>query len=183
MTNSKNIGLINDIIKHQEDRFKELDFLLLQSEKKPNKLHIIIPGNSKTNQHFLGANIAQHTWNSIDSTGNLYNLMIQNLNKLISQLMNKYPKQVVLGNVGYGSEAFPVNSKKIPSNKYIHVWGANENNWNQPDGSIIRGLGQAQVMKKQTIGIFGIVTMPSSTKAGINVKNSKYLLNYADKHL
>ena len=47
------------------------------------------------------------------------------------------------------------------SNECIHVWGANEGNWNNNYGEPIVGDGQAKAMKNQQVGVFGIVTMPT----------------------
>ena len=46
------------------------------------------------------------------------------------------------------------------SARNIHVWGANADNWNLPDGVKIRGGGQANDMGPQKPGVFGIVTTP-----------------------
>ena len=44
----------------------------------------------------------------------------------------------------------------------IHVWGANQHNWNLDLGKIVGGSGQASVIGEQIPGNFGIVTMPNS---------------------
>ena len=57
----------------------------------------------------------------------------------------------------YNTKLFS-NLYNNPSKKIIHVWGANETNWNLPTDTKIEGGGQILCLENQTPGIFGIVT-------------------------
>ena len=101
--------------------------------------------------------------------------MKSNLDKLVEDLYKDFSLRVKFGGVGFADS---LNSyanqikRKNPSCFYIHVWGANENNWNNDPNSIISGSGQAAAMKKQVPGVFGIVTMPV-TNPSLILTNSK----------
>lgn len=68
----------------------------------------------------------------------------------IQELQYLFNKRITFGRVSY---------EKANKN-CINVWGANESNWNLPNGTNIKGNGMAKSMRKQKDGIFGIVTTP-----------------------
>ena len=154
-TQAKSLTNIDEVILHQKIRFDELEYCLLRD---PN-VRVIIPGRNQV--HDLGTNIAKISWDSVS-----YSKMKLNLDKLVEDLYKKHPSRVEFGGVGF---ADPSNSYanqdiyKNPSCRYIHVWGANENNWNNNLDDRIIGSGQAAAMKKQVPGVFGIVTMPCTS--------------------
>ena len=69
---------------------------------------------------------------------------------LINNLYQENHSQVSFEKVSY---------EKANDSTYC-VWGANNDNWKLPNGSIITGEGQAKYMKKQKKGVFRIVTTP-----------------------
>jgi len=155
-------GNIDSVIKHQKNRFAELDSYLNMHPS----AHVIIAGEPKENKHYLGTGIAKNTWEEIDIQK--YILMNANLNTLTQNLIQKYPTRVKYGKVGNRS-----NFKPGPN--LLYVWGANEGNWNLEPGEMIIGEGQAAGMGIQRQGVFGIVTMPTTNSKLLFEKNkTKY---------
>jgi len=138
--------IVNTVMLHQTKRFEELRNLL----KRDQTVKVILPGSGNT--HSLGVGIARASWAADD-----YTKMHNHLNKLVKRLAASFPGRVSFGMVGS-------SAKTPPSNKVIHVWGANAGNWNLSPGSLIVGSGQASAMGKQRPGVFGIVTMPVTLK-------------------
>ena len=125
---------------------------------------VVIAG--KDGKHSLGTGLASNAWGGV--TNDNYKRMINNLDSLTKYLKDTYKKQVSYGNVGYvnlTNPPFKSNQnpgKNADGNIYIHVWGANVDNWNYNDGYIgsVFGAGQASGFDRQESGVFGIVTMP-----------------------
>ena len=91
--------------------------------------------------------------------------MNKHIEQLIKNLQNKFGNRVELGAIGLSDHKTKgitnycnTNSDNNPSKKIIHVWGANETNWNQTTGTKIDGGGQVDCLENQTPGVFGIVT-------------------------
>jgi hypothetical protein len=57
---------------------------------------------------------------------------------------------------------------------FIHVWGANANNWNNDLGQWGGGGGQATAFKTQKPGVFGITTTPVEGSKGLMEKCKTY---------
>lgn len=104
--------------------------------------------------------------------------------------MNKFNityNRVIYGNIGEPSlvdmSTYPVY--EAPSNISIHVWYANQYNWNnKPDIKIEKfGRSQAPGFDIQKIGVFGIVT--TIVGSNININNIRRLLleNSKTNHL
>ena len=151
-------GNIQSVIDHQKNRFDDLDQYLQQN---PNA-QVIIAGISGTKIHTLGTGIAKQNWEP-----KKYLLMEKNLNTLTEDLKNKYSTRVKYGNVG---------SKYNPGPNLIHVWGANEDNWNLNPGEKITGGGQAAGMGIQKVGVFGIVTMPTNDPTKLFEEDKTHIL-------
>jgi len=160
-------GFLEAVIDHQINRFNELDFIL----KTNPKIKIIIAGDTTTNTHNLGTNLAIQQWDqlhNIDITKVKVNGFTMNahLTNLIKKLQKKYPKRIYLGAIGIAGKKtknLDINycneiKANNPSKNIIHVWGANEQNWNLNTGIRIPGSGQVDCLNKQTPGVFGIAT-------------------------
>lgn len=165
----KESSILEKIKGHIELRFQELEFYL-QANK---SLIVTIAGSS--HGHALGVGIARNTWQNSIGYG-AYNDLNEFIGKKVNKLMDDFPERVKLGFIGdrnllkqrNGINGVPrMNTTQIQSvpeiNKNsIHVWGANESNWNLNLNILISGSGQAHVIGKQIPGNFGIVTMPNS---------------------
>jgi hypothetical protein len=152
--------------RHQQRRFDELHQLLEQNPE----TRVVIAGNNQT--HRLGTGIARASWGSgapqynpsthrWTSDNPKYTEMLDRLTQYCEALMRRFGHRVEYGNVGFRRL---VGSKKYmpladPSNRYIHVWGANPDNWNNMDRVGVFGKGQAQGFDQLVLGVFGIVTM------------------------
>ena len=144
------------IIEHQKERFKELEYII----KKTFDTTIIIPGKApkenekKIRYHTLGTDSRPSDKN--ESEG--YEKMLTNLDNLVSNLFNTYNsnsiKRVIYDNIGEVGKSV----KNAPSYRYIHVWSANEDNWNLNNYIKINGDEQASAFNTQKPGVFGIVT-------------------------
>ena len=169
----KGRGFLEAVIDHQINRFNELDFILQNN----SKISVIIAGDTTTNTHNLGTNLAIEQWDqlhNIDITKVKVNGFTMNahLNNLIKKLQKKYPKRIYLGAIGIAgkktknSDINYCNEIKAnnPSKNIIHVWGANEQNWNLNTGITIPGHGQVDCLDKQMPGVFGIATTYHSKK-------------------
>lgn len=164
------IGSLEAIMQHQTNRFAELEYIL---EKNP-EIIVIIAGDPKTNKHALGTGLAIGQWKTYSNIDiNTQTIKINNkditmnehITQIITNLQTKFGDRVKLGAIGLsdrktsgGTNFCNTDSKNNPSKKIIHVWGANENNWNLPTGKKIDGGGQVDCLENQTPGVFGIVT-------------------------
>ena len=170
---NSNTDKLIKIKKHIEIRFNQLDKLLSNDKSKK----VIIAGKSKVKYgnitknnykfindvthygsfgHRLGTGLAIGQWGDRES----WFSMIKYINSKVEYLMNKFGPSVI--KVGF------VGAKQNPSNKLIHIWGANATNWNLKPGEKIQGGGQAAHMGIQKPGIFGIITTPSG---GTDIEN------------
>ena len=189
----KNLGFLKAVMDHQKNRFDELKFILNNNKN----IKVIIAGDKATGKHNLGTGYAVDDWKhtySIDITKTgIENIqMYSHLNKLISILIDLFPGRIEIGPIGrkglktvksrhsmkkytnYCRENIDVDDS--PSQKVIHVWGANEANWNldnfyenkkktwdtisptEKDIYKINGTGQVDCLLYQSLGVFGIVT-------------------------
>ena len=167
---NKEENVVNFVIEHQKNRFKELEYILDNT----TDVKVIIAGNPKTGNHALGTGFAKDQWKKWgDNNTNRPNhtKMIDNLDILVKSIMKKYKDRVSLGAIGLstkttnrGQNFCNEDPKLNPSSKIIHVWGANENNWNRPTDKIISGGGQVECLDTQMPGIFGIATTVHNAK-------------------
>ena len=173
--NINNQSSILDMVKaHISLRFKELNFYL-----KINSLLKVRIAGSSSHGHALGVGIARSSW--IRSVNNkAYNELNQFITDKVANLMHDFPGRVYLGFIGNkrlleernGSNGVPgmtpsqIEKVSEINKNSIHVWGANEGNWNLNLNNTVPGSGQASVIGKQIPGNFEIVTMPN-----YNLKN------------
>lgn len=142
---------------HVQKRFEELAEIL---DYRKSAI-VIFPGNS-AKDHYLGSGIAKGAWSDKEE----YDLLINFIGSRISQLQKKYGDRIRFGAVGFKElligSTFLKDWIADPSVDVIHVWGANDGNWNTPNNTSkkILGAGQASVLY-QSPGVFGIITMPS----------------------
>lgn len=134
------------ILKHIKYRFQELS----DKMEKDVRIRVKIPGSS-VREHDLGT-MYYDQWKLFDPVNcdKITKSLHQYIAEKIMQLMNEYKDRVCFGDVHY-QEA---------SDIYYQVWSANAANWNLPTGSEIPGCYQAQEMKFQEAGVFGIVVTP-----------------------
>ena len=184
-------GHIDYVIQHQKNRFELLDKILTDYEF----VKVIIGGED--NVHKLGDALAVAPWNNVDPSKRSYERMKSNLNTLVYNLQKKYNNRIRIGTVGWGDISYPSAGKLFsktradnPSINLIHVWGANETNIDNINGSNIEGGGQANAFTKkkgvsvgqewgQRIGVFGIVTMPTND---ITKLESRYMDMYKKEY-
>ena len=137
---------LEHILEHIKYRFEELN----DKMKKDIRVKITIPGES-SGKHQLGT-MYYDQWKLLDPvncekvTSAMYNFITKEIDKLISV----YGDRVKFGEVVY-ENASAIN---------YQVWSANAVNWNRPRGLDIPGCYQAQEMKYQEEGVFGIVVNP-----------------------
>jgi hypothetical protein len=164
---------IATVIKHQTDRFGQLTHILNTN----TDAKVIIAG--KDGKHSLGIDIAKKSWDPQN-----YKLMEENLNTLVNTLKTDFSERVEFGNVGWSitnptktTEFQQTDSNKNPSVNWIHVWGANADNWNLKLNDKISGAGQADAMKNQVAGVFGICTMPTINAEKLVVNDSSLTMH------
>lgn len=175
---------IDAIIKHQDKRFSELQKIL---DKDP-KYRIKFPGRSADN-HALGVGIARGAWGS---DPHRYDRMNKHIASRIAELVNKYPGRILFGLIGDyafvpatgGCDSALPNTQGLPGLQpdgsfVIHIWGANEGNFNYPlhqKGPF--GGGQATCFSEQRPGVFGISTMPPGNNKKALFEDDKLLPSY-----
>lgn len=167
---NKESSILEKIKGHIKLRFQELEFYL-----QANKSLIITIAGSSIHGHALGVGIARSSW--IRSVNNkAYDELNQFITDKVANLMHNFPERVYLGFIGNKRllqernesngvpRMTPSQIKEVSeiNKNSIHVWGANEGNWNLNLNSTVPGSGQASVIGKQIPGNFGIVTMPNS---------------------
>jgi len=115
-----------------------------------SRVKITIPGDNREN-HQLGTPY-QEDWKLVDKDNweTLYYTLHEYLSKKIGELEKKFPSRVKFGEVLY---------ENATETDY-QLWSANAVNWNLPEGEEIPGKYQAQEMKFQGPGVFGIVVTP-----------------------
>jgi len=160
------------VMQHQTKRFKELDSILA----KDPKYKVMFPGLS-ADEHRLGTGIAKSSWSDEN-----YKKMNAHITKNIKTLEKKYPGRILFGFIGdyeFDKDSGDCDRSKLKDkNKRpgeqddksfaIHVWGANEGNFNYEEGTEGSwGGGQATCFEKQRPGVFGISTMPSDDKKAL----------------
>ena len=166
-SNSSN-GFIHDVIFNQIDRFNEIDRILYTYE------FVIVTIAGYTGDNLLVERYAKQDWDEIDKNNNVpvgssYDIIKQNLDRLVKQLERKYGNRVKIGAVGFGKVDIMNNegkhifkdSSKDPSTKLLHIWGIDINNYDGTPESIINGSKQAKLFNiKHQIGVFGIIITP-----------------------
>jgi hypothetical protein len=164
ISNDSNL-IFTKIKTHQIQRFEELYNLLLTNKDVRVMIPTeTIPANqtsennilSKKIFHGLGSGLARGQWG--DKV--LSNANLQNLSSMIQVLVTNYGERIQFGSIGPAPGKAPFFVKEGPSCKLLHLWGANINNWDLPDSTMISGGGQAAVIGKQIPGVFGIITTP-----------------------
>jgi hypothetical protein len=161
--------ILDKILKHQYDRFRELKTIL---DKYPNT-KVILPGKAgqrESEYHALGKSptgdrrpaVSINQWNSAlgrdedNSPSEAYNRMQEYITQNVTYFLQKYPDSVSLDMVDGKTAAGARKS-------HIHVWGANINNWNREHNEVPGknfGSGQASAFNQQKPGVFGIITTP-----------------------
>ena len=111
--------------------------------------------------HYLGVFRAHKQWGDIiankDEHKQIYVDVLQLIDREVDVLFTSYSDRISC------SDKIMQTSDTMPDNDRYIVWGANVTNWNKepsdtPSSSF--GSGQAEYIKKQEIGVFGIVTTP-----------------------
>ena len=163
-------SILEKVKGHIELRFQELNFYL-----KINSLLKVRIAGSSSHGHALGVGIARSSWiRGVNSEA--YNELNQFITDKVANLMYDFPGRVYLGFIGNktllkernGYNGVPrmtlsqIEEVSEINKNSIHVWGANEGNWNLNLNSTVPGSGQASVIGKQIPGNFGIITMPSN---------------------
>ena len=180
------------LLEHQKLAFDDLRKILNYN---PN-CNIIIPGEQNGDKwdHALGKGTFSIAKNSWQINIEYYKIMIEHLDKLVNNLFTDYPDRISYGHVGYKSlcpkyttrEKSDYKFKGDPSRNLIHVWGANDDNYNilEDCNYIIKGVkqelfggGQAACFNIQKDGVYGIITMPIS-----DIKNIVYPRNYMKEY-
>lgn len=143
---------LEKIMNHVNWRFMELDKKLARDDR----VTVTFPGdNSK--DHQLGVPyksdwklIDRHNWEKLSDTLHTY------VGAKIRELEKKYPskkderRRIRFGEVLYDNA----------TQHHIQIWSANGINWNLPKGTEIPGLYQAEQMRFQEPGVFGVVVTP-----------------------
>lgn len=154
------------VLLHQEMRFKLLEEILA----KDPKYLIRFPGKD-FGAHALGVGAAVKYWHPKED----HAAMVERVRQQIVALARKFPGRVhfgAIGDFGFDHKAQRINtSTRNPVGTpglqaggafVIHVWGANVDNFNLPEGTLGPfGSGQAASFRSQRPGVFGIVTVPS----------------------
>ena len=197
-----NLGFLKAVMDHQQNRFDELKFILTNNKK----IKVIIAGDKETGKdNLLIGHDDVVDWKKtygIDITisGIDEITLYRHLTSLISKLIDAFPGRIEIGPIGrkglktaksrlsmkkytnYCREHIDVDDS--PSHEVIHVWGANEENWNldnfyenkeknktwdrtspaEKDIYKINGTGQVDCLLYQSPGIFGIATTLKNPK-------------------
>ena len=137
---------LEHILEHIEYRFNELD----EKMEKDVRITATIPGDS-AKKHLLGT-MYKEQWCLFDRSNcdKVTTAMHDYIVKKIEKLQDKYGERVKFGDVYY-QNASPTS---------YQLWSANAVNFNRPEGMDIPGCYQAQEMKFQEPGVFGIVVTP-----------------------
>lgn len=183
------------VIQHIDKRFEVLKEII---KKKKPKVIIFAKDESKAEKHSLGTGIAQQQWgdeNISKSVTQYIENKIQELERYpdcepitykFLKFENSHDLQsfrgktlICRGPIYCTKECQPgewtdhdFTDKFPPGNEYIHVWGANVDNFNLKDGDKINGGGQAGGIGDAHYGKFGIVT----TDHGLTQSNLSKLM-------
>ena len=148
VTAEKNGGCaLEKIMNHVNWRFMDLE----KSMEKDSRVKITIPGNN-SHDHQLGTPYREN-WKMIDRVN--WEKLSDSLHTYISGKIKELEKKFSSDRVRFGEVVYD-NATKTS----IQVWSANGINWNLPEGTQIPGQYQAEQMKVQEPGVFGIVTTP-----------------------
>ena len=140
-----NNGNINKVLEHIHQRFNELETYL---GKHTNAIVTIYGEN---NTHRLLTRQARYEWLKLDP--NLNKIIQTKLDEHVNQLMNKFNRRININNINEPIDA-----------SHIIVFGTNESDWNKPDGQMINSINMIQ-----KIGLYGIVTMPTTNITQLKV--------------
>lgn len=134
------------VLEHIKYRFGQLDEIM----EKDVRITVKFPGPN-VKEHLLGKPYYDQ-WRLFDrkNWSKITNALHDYIAKKITKLMEKYNERVEFGDVLYE------NASDIS----YQVWSANAVNWNLPAGSKIPGKFQAEEVKFQDKGVFGIVVTP-----------------------
>lgn len=137
---------LEHILEHVKYRFDELDKIM----DKDVRITATIPGDSAT-EHQLGT-MYRNQWEIFDPVNceKVTKALHEFITKEIKKLEKKYSSRIKFGTVLYE------NASEIS----YQLWSANAVNWNRPAGMDIPGCYQAQEMKFQEKGVYGIVVTP-----------------------
>lgn len=170
---------IDIILNHQARRFKVLESIL----RKDAKYRLKFPGKD-ADHHALGTGIAKKAWETESSED--HKKMVSSIASAIKDLEKEFPNRISFGAIGdftrnpktgdcdqniANAEGFP--GLQNDGTFVIHVWGANADNFNYPNGHQGPfGSGQASCFKYQRPGVFGISTMPSDKEEVLMAKDN-----------
>ena len=137
---------LEHILEHVKYRFDELDKIM----DKDVRITATIPGDSAT-EHQLGT-MYRNQWKILDPVNceKVTKALHEFITKEIKKLEKKYSSRIKFGTVLY-EDASEIS---------YQLWSANAVNWNRPAGMDIPGCYQAQEMKFQESGVYGIVVTP-----------------------
>jgi len=137
---------LEHILEHIEYRFEELEKIL----EKDVRICATFPGENPRS-HQLGT-MYYDLWKLFDPVNcdKVTKAMHDFIAREIEKLIEKYDDRIKFGDVLY-QNASPIN---------YQIWSANAVNWNRMPGMDIPGCYQAQEMKYQEKGVFGIVVTP-----------------------
>jgi len=138
--------VIENILKHIEERFQNLTEIM----HKDVRITATIPGHNPEN-HSLGPGYFEK-WKLVDKKNHeaLTKTMYDYISGKIIELVEKFEERVKFGEVHYQNA----------SSLSYQLWSANAMNYNLPEGTKIPGTQQAQEMKIQDAGVYGIVVNP-----------------------
>jgi hypothetical protein len=137
---------LEHILEHVKYRFNELDQIM----EKDARVKVTFPG--KDAQHHELGTMYKDQWELFDKENcdKVFKALYDFISMEIEKLEDKYDERINYGEVYY---------QKANALNY-QVWSANAVNWNRPEGLDIPGSFQAQEMKFQEKGVFGIVVTP-----------------------
>lgn len=137
---------LNNIKEHIKYRFDKLNDIM----DKNLMIKCTIPGENYK-KHNLGT-MYKEQWKIIDKNyEELYKELYSYISLEIKNLIKKYKSRVQFGDVRY--------DKMNPFS--YQIWSANAINWNLKEGSEIPGKFQAEEIKYQEEGSFGICVFPT----------------------
>ena len=144
--------LINAMTGHVDTRVNKL-YEMLRGD---DEVRVVIAGKGEVPQ--IGKGYARGQWiQKLTSLGvgkteaeEIQKAFEASLDQKFNKLREAMPERVTFGQVG----------GKSLSKKQVHVWGANSENWNLPEGTRIPGDGQAEDIGIQRKGSFGIISTP-----------------------
>lgn len=131
---------------HVKERFDQLEEIM----GKDARITVTVPGRNALN-HELGK-MYYKDWHLLDSKNcdEMTQELYEDICTRLTELVRMFEKRVKFGDVSYQNA----------SETSYQLWSANAVNFDLPEGSMIPGSYQAQEMRFQEKGVFGIVVTP-----------------------